>query len=199
MTTPAPTRRPHQAQAGMSLVEVMVVLGITMVVLGVVATVLYSSTRLSSRTSQRADIQGGSRQALAMMTTELRQAGSDPSIPPVGVVAIVSGDSVNIRVRSDLNGDGVLQTTEPSEDVAYRYSAATRVLSRDPGTGAVPYLTRVTAMRLTYFDNANAPILALPLNAGDAARVKSIGLDLTVAGGQAQPMTMSTRISLRNR
>jgi type IV pilus assembly protein PilW len=199
MTALTPARRPRRAQAGMSLVEVMVVLGITMVVLGVVATVLFSSTRLSSRTSQRADIQGGSRQALAMMTTELRQAGADPSIPPVGVVAIVYGDSVTVHVRSDLNGDGVLQTTEPSEDVTYSYSAASRVLSRDPGTGAVPYLNRVSGMRLTYFDNANTPILALPLSAADAARVNSIGLQLTVVEGQAQPMTMSTRVSLRNR
>ena len=43
------------------------------------------------------------------MEIELRQAGADPSTPPVGVVGIVSADSVSIRVRADLNGDGVLR------------------------------------------------------------------------------------------
>ncbi len=75
------------------------------------------------------------------MPTELRRAGADPNIPPVGIVGVSSADSVTVRVRGDLNGDGVIQTTEPSEDVTYSYVAATGVPSRNPGSGVQEVLT----------------------------------------------------------
>jgi type IV pilus assembly protein PilW len=192
-------RRVPRADDGLTLIELLISIGILAVVIGILMTFLLSSTHQSSRTSQRADVQGGCRQALSLMTTEIRQAGADPSIPPAGIVGIVSADSVSIRVRSDLNGDGVIQTAEPSEDVTYRYSGTSQTLQRDPGTGAATILANVTAMTLTYFDNTGTQILPQPLSAGDAARVHGVGVTLTAAEGRSRPMTLTTTINLRNR
>lgn len=183
----------------MTLIELMVTLGVLSIVLVALTTILFSTTHQSGRTAKRADVQAAARQAMALMTTEIRQAGADPSIPPVGVLAIVSGDSVSVRVRSDLSGDGVIQTTEPSEDVTYSYSSGTHVLSRNPGAGATAMVSDVSDMRLTYYAADGSMITALPLSATDAALVTSINVELTVTDDEAQPITLSTRVNLRNR
>ena len=64
----------------------MVAVSILAVVILAVTGILLSSNRLESRTVTRAEVQASSRQALSIMTTELRQAGADPSNPPVGIV-----------------------------------------------------------------------------------------------------------------
>lgn len=192
-------RHGQRAEAGMTLVEILVGLVILSIVTAALSTILFSSTRLGASTSRRADVQGACRQALSLMTTEVRQAGADPRIPPVGIVGIVYADSVTLHVRADNSGDGVIQTVEPSEDVTYGFVDSTNTLNRDPGTGAVAVMTNVTAMRLTYFDAANTPLPALPLSASDAALVQSVGVSVTAQEGDARPFTISTRISLRNR
>jgi type IV pilus assembly protein PilW len=193
---------PHSrrsGQSGMTLLELLVTLGISAIVAVALTTILFSSTRLGSRTSRRADFQGGARQALSMMTTEIRQAGADPRTPPIGVVGIVAADSVTLHVRADLDGDGVIRTAEPSEDVTYAWSSTSRELSRDPGTGATPVLSNVSAFELAYFDETGTRITLLPLSTADAARVRSIRLSLTATGGDAAPISVSTLVTLRNR
>lgn len=189
----------HRGQRGMTIIELLVTLGVLAIVVLALTTILFSSTRQSGQTAKRADVQAAARQAMALMTTELRQAGADPSIPPVGVLAIVSGDSVSVRVRSDLSGDGTIQTTEPSEDVTYSWDSATQVLSRNPGAGATALGSNVTDMRLRYFAADGSALTALPLSTTDAALVTSIDVSLTVTEDGAQPITLSTRVNLRNR
>jgi len=184
---------------GLTLVELLVTTAVLGLVLLVVTGIMLSSSRLETRTVRRATVQASARQALALMTTEIRQAGADPSNPPVGIVGIVAADSHRVRVRADLNGDGAIQTTEPSEDVTYAWDDTLGVITRDPGTGASAMMGNVTDMRLSYFDAANQPITALPLSATDAARVAAIGLSITSEDQDSHPITLSTRITLRNR
>lgn len=189
----------RSASRGMTLVELLVTMTILGLVLVVVTGMLIRSSRLESRTVRRAEMQAATRQALALLTTELRQAGADPKNPPAGVVGIVTADSTRIRVRADLNGDGTLQTTEPSEDVTYRFNDTTKVVTRDPGSGAATILSNVKTMRLSYFDSANQQILPMPLSTANAARVTSIRLLLTADSRDYKPLALDTRITLRNR
>jgi prepilin-type N-terminal cleavage/methylation domain-containing protein len=184
---------------GMTLIELMVTTLVLGAVLMVVTGILLSTGRLESRTVRRAGVQASSRQALMLMATEIRQAGADPSSPPIGVVGVVSADSHRVRVRADLNGDGAIQTAEPSEDVTYAYDAASGVLTRDPGTGPSAVLTDVTSLRMSYFDAAGQPITPLPLSTADAARVAAVGLVVTAEGRDTHPVSVTTRITLRNR
>lgn len=184
---------------GMTLVELLITTAILGIVLLVVTGIMLSSSRLETRTVRRATVQAASRQALALMTTELRQAGADPGNPPAGVVGIVSADSNQVRVRADLNGDGAIQTAEPSEDVTYSYNDTTNSISRNPGSGPTALISNVTDMRLSYFDAANQPITPLPLSTANAARVTAIGLTITSESRDSHPITLTTRITLRNR
>jgi type IV pilus assembly protein PilW len=195
----ATTERAHpRPSGGFTLVELLVGLTIFAVIAGILVTILVSANRTHRQTSDRADIQAASRQALSLLTAELSQAGADPKIPPAGIVGIVAADSASVRVRADLNADGAIQTTEPSEDVTYSYDANARNLLRNPGSGAVPVLQNVTAMRFSYFDIADQPLSTLPLSASDRALVRSIGVTLTCDERGSHPFTHSTRITLRN-
>lgn len=183
---------------GFSLVELMVALTILLSVVGVLSAVLMQTNRTHRKTTKRAEIQASSRQALALMTAEILQAGADPRIPPVGLVGIVSADTNMVRIRADLNADGATQTTEPSEDVTYTFNPVTHVLTRNPGSGAVTALQDVVDLRFTYFDANGAPLTALPLSSTDRALVRSIGVTMTCDDEDSNPYSHSTRITLRN-
>lgn len=182
----------------MTLVEVMLSATILAVVMVVVTGIFISTSRLYSKTNRRAGVQMNSRLGLSIMTTEIRQAGADPAFPPIGVVAIVEARQDSIRVRADLNGDGAIQTTEPSEDVMYFYDSTLQTIFRDPGTGPEAIVPNVSAMDFAYFDASNNPLGPLPLDATGAARVRSVGLTVTSEDRDSGAMTLTTRITLRN-
>jgi prepilin-type N-terminal cleavage/methylation domain-containing protein len=188
-----------RGNGGFTLVEILVGIGIFSLVALALTTILLSSTRLGSRTSRRAEVQGGSRQTLSLISTELRQAGADPSIPQAGIVGIVAADSVSIHIRADLNGDGVMQTAEPSEEVTYTWADSTNTITRNTGSGAVPVLSNVTALSFRYFDASGNALTPLPLSAANAALVTSIEVSFTAEEGDSRPVTLATRVNLRNR
>jgi len=182
----------------MTLLEVLVTTTILGIVLLVVTGIFLSSTRLQSKTARRSEIQMSSQQGLALMSTEIRQAGADPAEPPIGLAAIVSARVDLVRVRADLNGDGVLQTAEPSEDVTYSFDSATRSILRNPGSGAEVLVPNVDSLAFTYLDEANLPLTPLPLSTADAARVRAIEITLTAEDRDSRPVTHTTRVALRN-
>lgn len=184
--------------AGFTLIETLVTFTILALVVAVLSTVLISTGRTYRKTARRAEVQAASRQAVSILVMELRQAGADPRIPPAGIVGVVAADANLIRVRADLNADGAIQTTEPSEDVTYTFDPGTHVLLRNPGSGAVSAVDHVADVRFSYFDPSDQPLSVLPLSAADRARVRSIGVDLTCEDRDSRPFVLSTRITLRN-
>jgi type IV pilus assembly protein PilW len=190
------TKSPHNA--GFTLVEMMVVTGILSVVILTVTSFLLTSSKAEGKTVRRAKTQADARQTVYLMSTEIRQAGADPSDPPVGIVGLVSGDSLSIHVRSDLNGNGTIETVEPSEDVTYAYDSTAKTITRNPGGGAAIVMRNVTSMSISYFDETNTAVGPLPLSATDAARVHSVGLSVTAQDKDSQAITLTNRIMLRN-
>lgn len=189
---------PRRRDAGFTMVELLVGLSIMAVVVGILSTMLMTSNRTHQATVARAETQASSRTAMSLLTTELAQTGADPTIPPSGVVGIALADTQSIHIRADRNADGAIQTTEPSEDITYTYNPGTQILSRNPGAGAATLLTDVTNLRFTYFNAANQPLTSLPLNATDRGLVRSIGISLTCQEQGAHPLTLQTRITVRN-
>jgi Tfp pilus assembly protein PilW len=197
-TVSRPVRSDYSC-AGMTLVELTITVVILAAVFLIVSSVFLSTSRFQSRTVRRAEMQMSSSQGMQLMTMEIRQCGADPAEPQIGVVPIVTGTATEIRVRSDLDGNGVLTTSpEPSEDVTYTYDAGQRAITRNPGSGAVIAIPNVSAMTLTYFDATNAPLTTLPLSTADAALVRSVGLTMTTTDRDSIDMTLATRIMLRN-
>jgi hypothetical protein len=158
-----------------------------------------STSRLHWRTSSLAGTQMSARQGMSLMETEIRQAGADPANPPIGVLGIVSAQSNVLRVRADLNGDGVLTTTEPSEDVTYSYDAVNKNILRNPGTGAQVVVPDVSNLTFTYYDGASAVLGPLPLSAANASLVRAINVSFKTMERDSMTITLSSRVYLRNR
>jgi hypothetical protein len=137
------------------------------------------------------------RAGLSVMVNELRTAGCDPSIPPVGIQGVIAAASDTVHVQADLTGDGAIQTAEPSEDIMYFYDPNAEAIMRDPGTGPEVMIPNVTACSFSYFD-INNNLLVAPLTPADRDRVRSIRIDLSTETERGGQMDSSTRVSLRN-
>ncbi len=188
----------NRLSSGMTLVELMVVVTILGLVLATVMKITLASSRLHGKTSRLAGVQMNARRGLSLMEMELRQAGADPGEPQIGLAGLVAAQASMVHIRADLNGDGVIQTAEPSEDVTYNYDAAAKAILRNPGSGAQVVMPNVRAMTLTYFDGTNAVLGPLPLSVTNAARVRAVGLTVTAQDRDSMAITLNTRIALRN-
>ena len=181
---------------GLTLIELM----ISVLIFGVIMTVLFSvfstSNRLYQNVQARAEMQMNSRTAIEVLTEEIRSSGSDPSGAGLGGIMIANTDT--IRVQSDLNGDGAIQTAEPSEDVLYYFDPATESLIRDPGTGPQVMVEDVTNLTLIYFNASNVPITTVPLIPDSIAQVRSISINLVTESAKGGQVNYTTRIALRN-
>lgn len=193
----------NRRDSGLSLLELMVVLAILGIVMLTLMGIAVSTSRLHWRTSSLAGTQMSARQGLSLMETEIRQAGADTRSfiagGPIGVVGIVSAQANLLRVRADLNGDGVITTTEPSEDVTYSYDAVNKNILRNPGTGAQIVVPNVTNLTFTYYDGSNAVLGPLPLSAGNASVVRAINVSFKTMERDSMSITLSSRINVRSR
>lgn len=196
MSNVSNTSRNHRRSiAGVTLLELMMAVMIFGVVMIVINNVFFSTNRLYGRTTMRAGQQMNARAGLSVMVTELRTAGCDPG--QRGIVGIVAawGDSVNIQ--ADFNGDGAIQTAEPSEHVTYFYNPGLRAVMRDPGTGAQLMMTNVSDCTFTYFDVSNQAIAA-PVAANQVGLIRSIGIRVTTQTDGGGTIVTDTRVGLRN-
>jgi Tfp pilus assembly protein PilW len=100
--------RTAKTQAGFSLLELLIAMGITLTVVGLASTLLASSFNIRSREDRKSDAIADVQRALNIMTREISNSGFKvpaglPSVSPNG---IVTGDSNNesLRIVSNLNG-----------------------------------------------------------------------------------------------
>jgi prepilin-type N-terminal cleavage/methylation domain-containing protein len=181
---------------GLTLVEVMMTLLIFAVVLAVVNNVFFTTQGLYSQTSQRANMQMTTRAGIGVMVVEMRAMGCDPT--EAGIAGIRRATQDSCRFQSDLDGDGVIQTTEPSEDIVYFYDPVQETVFRDPGTGAQPFISDVTQFQFQYFDADNNLLGPLPLNNNLLSQVRSIGIAVTAETPRGGEISTATRVGLRN-
>jgi prepilin-type N-terminal cleavage/methylation domain-containing protein len=181
---------------GLTLVEVMMTLLIFAVVLAVVNNVFFTTQGLYTRTQQRAAMQMGTRAGLAVMMTELRSLGCDPT--EAGIAGLRNASADSCRFQSDINGDGAIQTVEPSEDIVYYYDPGLETVFRDSGTGPQIFITNVTQFTFQYFDSNNQVLGPLPLNNQFISLVRSVGIAVTAEAPKGGEISTTTRIGLRN-
>jgi type II secretory pathway pseudopilin PulG len=95
-------------QAGFSLLELILAMGITITIMGLSSTLLASGFRMRSREDRKSDAIADVQRALNIMTREIGNAGLKvPSgLPAVASNGIVTNDSDNesVRIVSNLNG-----------------------------------------------------------------------------------------------
>jgi type II secretory pathway pseudopilin PulG len=100
--------RSSNNQAGFSLLEVLIAMGITITILTLATTLLAASFRVRSREDRKSDAVADVQRALNIMTREIANAGLKlPSgLPAVSSNGVVADDSDNesLRIISNLNG-----------------------------------------------------------------------------------------------
>jgi type IV pilus assembly protein PilW len=181
---------------GMTMVELMITTVVFGIVLAVLNTLFFSSNTMYAKTNERVGLQMNGRTGLSIMTTELRQAGCDPT--DIGLQGLLTAAADTIRVQADVNGDGAISTAEPSENVTYFFDPATQTLNRNPGSGAAVLVPNVTNAVFSYLDAANNPLGPLPLTANQANRVQTVTVTMTTTSQRVGDITLTTSISLRN-
>ena len=95
-------------QAGFSLLEVIIAMGITITIMTLASVLLAASFRVRSREDRKSDAVADVQRALNIMTREIANAGLKlPSgLPQISTNGVVTNDSDNqsLRIASNLNG-----------------------------------------------------------------------------------------------
>ena len=183
-------------RVGMTLVEMMVALTIFGVTMAVVFTFLTNSRRNYSNVSERVEYQQSVRAVLSLVSRELRSAGCDPA--GMNFNNFMVADAQVLRCRMDLDGDGLIETVEPAEDVVYIYVPHLQEMVRNSGFGPQTVLRNVTNLNFAYFDEVGNPLVPLPLAGNDLNRIRFVEIDIQGISDRNEPVNYTTRVLVRN-
>jgi type II secretory pathway pseudopilin PulG len=132
--------RNSRADAGFTLPEALVAMGLTLMILGAAITAFTQSINLFAASRAVSETNHGLQAAMSLMVRDLRQAGQGV---PLGGVPIPSGDDVEALVRPgpplDPDGDGVPLT----------FPEASTLPALSPGAGLGPTLLGVPTDMVT--------------------------------------------------
>lgn len=148
------------AEAGFSLIELVIAMGVTVLVMGIAATLLGSTVNIRAREDRRSDALADARRSLSAMAREIGNAGYNTG--GNGLVAANSGLN-SIRVLSDLDrfggGGSPGATSSPDEDVLYQLvndaqgqSYITRVDVNSVINRMTVVANRIDALNIRYYD-----------------------------------------------
>lgn len=123
MTAPAEPEACPSSDAGFTLAEVLVAMGLFAVLSTLLLAVTFSTSDATDEVNRAAQLTGESRLALERMSRELRQARQIDT-------AAVGADSVAVTFWTDFDGDGLrdLGVDDP-EVLTYRWSSSTGALT----------------------------------------------------------------------
>jgi type II secretory pathway pseudopilin PulG len=207
------------ANAGFSLVEMLIGSAVLIVVLAAIYIILEASQRDYASASARSDVQQNVRVVLESMARELRAAGYRPSkagclTPPPGAVTALGASPTSVTFQADVDNNACV------DQVVYTFVAPTDATAPcDPSNAAsVGKITRsvrawdgaawspatptaydiaqcVTSLGMTYYDGSGT-VTAVPAN------IRRINMSITgvenARGSAARTYNLSTDISLRN-
>lgn len=152
------SNRHEDRQAGFSLIELMVAMGVTLVVTVLASGLIAGSLKTRTRENQRSEALADAQRALYVMSREVANSGF--GLSNNGVVAADSTSS-SIRVRANLNAfDGQTTSnsvTDTDEDVKYTLYAngtSSYIVRLDVNTGARTTIlaNRVDSLVIRYYD-----------------------------------------------
>jgi len=207
------------ANAGFSLVEMLIGSAVLIVMLAAIYIILDASQRDYASASARSDVQQNVRVVLESMAREIRTAGYNPSkagclSPPAGAVTALGASPTSVTFQADVDGndcaDQVIYTfVAPTDGAApcdpsnaASVGKITRSVQRWDGAAWTPttpiayeIAQCVTSLSMTYYEGSGATT-TVPAN------VRRINMSITgvenARGSSARTYNLSTDISLRN-
>jgi prepilin-type N-terminal cleavage/methylation domain-containing protein len=185
--TPGP-----KVDAGFTMVELLLVIGVISIVLGAIVGSFDSMSRFFTRENVKADTQKKTRFGLDFMIQDIQLAGLNPHEMAGG--GILAATPTSLQLASDLNFDRDFD--DPFENVTYSLNG-TR-LEHTNHLGMETLVQDVSDFSFTYFD-ANGNVLPQPINLPE---IRSIGVSITLTSqatrGEDVLRNYSTRIRCRN-
>ena len=130
--------RGERADAGFSLIELLVSLALLSMVLGGLAGLLVQNSQINRAEQMSAEVQSNARNCLSMIVQALRTAGWDPRNAGFAAVALdpsPSNTANYIEVFADLNEDG--DRSDAGEDVTIRWNVDRIEWRTDPSQAYV--------------------------------------------------------------
>jgi len=180
-----------KTEAGFSLLELTIAMGISLAVLAAASTLLATSLRTRSRENTRSEALASAQRALNIMTREIGNSGY--GLTDNGIVTADSAAN-SIRVRANLNNDTDLSDTD--EDLRFVFQSANGAIVRvDNAAGSVVLATNITGLTINYLDMSG--------NSATAATAERVNIDVRVdlPAGLEQPASVVRLVSdvaLRN-
>lgn len=158
--------KPVTDQRGVTLTELLIALALGLFTIGAVYAVHLNQVKRQIVQEDVLAMQQTARAALDMMAREVRMAGYDPM--GVNRDADASNDfhglgyhSTELRIRADLNGNGV--PTDSKESIVYLYDDSTSTLRRKVGGGGrQPVAEHIEAFTVSYRDALGHPTTHAP-------------------------------------
>ena len=192
-------------QRGVTLTELLVALALGLFTLGAVYAVYLNQVKRQIVQEDVLAMQQTARAALDVMAREIRMAGYDPMGVNRDVDASndfhgLSSHPTELRIRADLNGNGV--PTDSKESIIYLYDDSTSTLRRKVGRGGrQPVAEHIETLTFSYRDALGRPTTHAP-------SIRAVDVEVTARSAHAddhypenegyRTFTLRSRIVPRN-
>jgi type IV pilus assembly protein PilW len=166
-------------ERGFSLMELLVAVGLGMVILGSVASTFITQTRVYNAQEQVNEMQQSARAAMDLISREIKLAGYKPTGTSI---TGVSYSTTSLRIRADLNGDGVIDDNS-DEHLIFALNSGTSQVTRTYGaTGATPQVisNNVSAFTFNYLDSSGVATTT-------EADIRQLSLSITARTAKPDP------------
>ncbi len=206
------TTQRRKGQAGFSLIELMVALGVTLIVMTIAGQILAMSLQVRTRENQRSEAIADAQRALQMMTRDISNAGLGLSTNGLADDDPDEDTFGEIRVRSNLNAftENPADTGDPDEDVVYSLIAngtvsppQSLITRQDVNSGQITQIAnRVDALQFTFL-KADGTAATVP--AAEKVRITvtvtlpAVGTKGSAGYQPASRMQLVSEATLRNK
>jgi type II secretory pathway pseudopilin PulG len=189
-------------ERGFSLIELLVAMGTTLLLLGLVTTLFSRAMGSRSRESRKADALVSARAALNQLSREVANSGY--GLTNNGIV-LADSTSQRIHFRANL-ANANYTTNDPGEDVTYFYDSDTQSIVRyspteSPTTAVVVNkISNVTFSYINYSASSSTPTISSVPTDGTGRVQITVTVQLDAIYGQINPQAVSftSDVTIRN-
>ncbi len=194
--------RTNPADAGFSLIELLIAMTITLVVLGLTATMFGGAMSIRSRESSRTDALTSAQAALTIISREIGNSGY--GLTNNGIV-LADSDKKKLHFRANIDNLDI-KIIKPGEDITYFYEPLTKSIARyDPNDTpeSSVVVNRISDVNFQYFNytgsNSTATKTDVPTKDTGSIRITvTVILDDVAGQPKNQTVSLTSDVNLRN-
>ena len=201
---------------GFTLVEMMLVLAISTIVLAAMYSVFTIANKNFTTQNAAANVQQNLRNAIGLMTRDIRAAGLDPACSDNFGITYASQTKIRFTMDSIDSGSGDFNGTVDEanfEEISYDFQGDQvmqtlyETVTTSPPAEAVALINNITNLNFAYFDAANASLIDAGLSPprvpdDKLADIRTVEIEIThqepAGRDQMVSRTLKRRVECRN-